>query len=447
MRHFGICWLMAVIVGGVLLTVGAPTAAGQACTCNLANADLFPCTGPDGTVGLLDFQYVRQCVVDKADVCGRPLSVCDVTCDGVVDYRDYSVAFEAFVTGVSSGPCVGVYGACCSINQTSCTLASSEACTTANTADIPGDGVYAGDGTACDPSPCDCNGNGVEDSLDLIDGTSFDCNGNDLPDECDIANGFAVDAIPLNGVPDECDQFNRYLFFTMNDLVPNPTELYAIRVTLLDVNGFESFNDAVRWAGAPFDTQDEDSGDPLRTFKAAQLECTSHYADWGTSELVYIDGGEIVPGSMYAIQAIGESCDEAQEGCYTPAAQWVIITGAWGDVIAPFTGTGSPQPNFKDISSIVAKFIAKPGALPKPRFQLVPNAVFPDRTVDFKDIAAGVAAFVGTPYAGVVGAEAGPCTCPSTVTCGAIACQSDIDCGGGYCVNHACTDPCRRCSP
>ena len=447
MRRVDSYWLIASIVSGVLMTAGAPTALGQACTCDLANADIAPCGGPDGSVSFGDIQFIDFCVENQADFCGRPLSVCDINCDGIVDFRDYGEALEAFFTGVSSGSCLGAYGACCSINQTNCVLATSRACSVLNVSAIPGDGVYGGDGTVCDPNPCDCNGNGVEDSLDVIDGTSSDCNGNDLPDECDVANGFAADTDPANGIPDECDQLNRYLFFTMNDLVPVQTQLYAIRVTLLNVNGFEGFNNEVRWVGAASDADDDDSGDPTRTFKAAQLECTSHYTDWGTSELVYIDGGEIVPGSLYTIQAIGESCDEAEAGCYTPGAQWVITTALWGDVLAPFSGTGSAQPDFRDISGIVAKFVGTPDALPKPRFQLVPNTAFPDRLVDFKDISACVAAFVGTSYANVIGSGAGPCTCPSSVTCGATACIQDFDCSGGFCVSSACTDPCKRCSP
>ncbi|MDZ4752935.1 MAG: M12 family metallo-peptidase, partial [Phycisphaerae bacterium] len=49
----------------------------------------------------------------------------------------------------------------------------------------------------------DCNGNGVPDVIDLIDGTSPDCNNNSIPDECDIASGFSADS-NLNGIPDEC---------------------------------------------------------------------------------------------------------------------------------------------------------------------------------------------------------------------------------------------------
>ncbi|MBK7403699.1 MAG: exo-alpha-sialidase [Phycisphaerales bacterium] len=49
----------------------------------------------------------------------------------------------------------------------------------------------------------DCNGNGIDDSVDLSTGISTDCNGNGIPDECDIAAGVLADANG-NGIPDEC---------------------------------------------------------------------------------------------------------------------------------------------------------------------------------------------------------------------------------------------------
>tara|TARA_Y100000589_G_scaffold41632_1_gene34975 strand:+ start:812 stop:4477 length:3666 start_codon:yes stop_codon:yes gene_type:complete len=39
----------------------------------------------------------------------------------------------------------------------------------------------------------DCNGNGIEDFVDIAEGKSTDCNGNDVPDECDIADGTLAD--------------------------------------------------------------------------------------------------------------------------------------------------------------------------------------------------------------------------------------------------------------
>ena len=47
---------------------------------------------------------------------------------------------------------------------------------------------------SCDGVPLvDCNGNGVDDAIDISTGTSADCNTNDVPDECDIADGTSTD--------------------------------------------------------------------------------------------------------------------------------------------------------------------------------------------------------------------------------------------------------------
>jgi len=75
-------------------------------------------------------------------------------------------------------------------------------------------------GAFCDGSnegEPDCNGNGLIDACDVLDGTSPDCNGNGrpdecetdcnangIPDDCDIAGGTSVDC-DANGVPDECE--------------------------------------------------------------------------------------------------------------------------------------------------------------------------------------------------------------------------------------------------
>ena len=69
--------------------------------------------------------------------------------------------------------------------------------------------------------PPDCNGNGLEDVVDLANGTSEDCdengipdecdddcNTNNIPDACDVRDGTSVDVIGpgamADGVPDEC---------------------------------------------------------------------------------------------------------------------------------------------------------------------------------------------------------------------------------------------------
>ncbi|MHC4787035.1 MAG: hypothetical protein ACYTE6_13865, partial [Planctomycetota bacterium] len=50
----------------------------------------------------------------------------------------------------------------------------------------------------------DCNGNGVNDALEIELGKALDCNYNGVPDLCDIADGTSDD-LNGNGVPDECE--------------------------------------------------------------------------------------------------------------------------------------------------------------------------------------------------------------------------------------------------
>ncbi|MEM7167130.1 MAG: LamG-like jellyroll fold domain-containing protein [Planctomycetota bacterium] len=50
---------------------------------------------------------------------------------------------------------------------------------------------------------CDCNSNGVIDSVEIAQGQQADCNNNGIPDSCDIAGGTSVDS-DNNAIPDEC---------------------------------------------------------------------------------------------------------------------------------------------------------------------------------------------------------------------------------------------------
>jgi len=51
----------------------------------------------------------------------------------------------------------------------------------------------------------DCNGNRVDDALDISLGTSLDCNGNGIPDECDVGVFATSPDCNANGIPDECE--------------------------------------------------------------------------------------------------------------------------------------------------------------------------------------------------------------------------------------------------
>ena len=54
-----------------------------------------------------------------------------------------------------------------------------------------------------DAVPVDCNGNGIEDTCEVLNPV-WDCNNNDIPDACDIVSGFASD-VNSNGRPDSCE--------------------------------------------------------------------------------------------------------------------------------------------------------------------------------------------------------------------------------------------------
>ena len=50
----------------------------------------------------------------------------------------------------------------------------------------------------------DCDGNGIQDSVEIAADPSLDCNANGVLDNCDIASGFSLDS-DGSGVPDECE--------------------------------------------------------------------------------------------------------------------------------------------------------------------------------------------------------------------------------------------------
>ena len=164
---------------------------------------------------------------------------------------------------------------------------------------------------------------------------------------------------------------------------------------------------------------------------------------------IAIYGAEIVPGSEYDVQRTSINCpDLANEACWGWPA--TITTLKYGDFWPLFDAPGNPpQPDFNDIAALVQKFLATgPAFAPiKAHCQLQPNTVYPDRPIDFKDIAADVQAFLGVSYADVY---SGSCPCPPSVTCGATPCTNERDCigfGDGLCVDGFCADECGRCSP
>ncbi len=295
----------------------------------------------------------------------------------------------------------------------------------------------------------DCNGNGIDDTVDIAATSSDDANDNGLPDECEVCsnlpNGCATCSnLPTPTLPVNDVAKSRYL-----SIVPgNGGVETALRITLANLDGFPGSNGQSLWVGPPRQYPEEDLSMPELTFTGASLQCDPYFQDWGTVDVLQVFGGDIVPGSDYQVHAVHVDCADVIGTGWDFGAPLDARTGKWGDVAPLYDGDdpGAPQPDFNDIAAVVAKFTADPNAPIKALAQLQPNTVIPSRQVDFKDIAAGVAAFVGTAYFDMPGFT-GPCACPSTVTCRAAACVNDLACPGGFCIDDFCTDACGRCTP
>ncbi len=107
----------------------------------------------DGLIRLTDLLNVVVCA--EGDAPNPPLTCndADLNCDGEIDYCDVSRVFCAFMGYPNCCEAEIACGACCSTgaNFRPCLVGSEEFCYSA----IVDEGDYLGDGTVCDPWPCD----------------------------------------------------------------------------------------------------------------------------------------------------------------------------------------------------------------------------------------------------------------------------------------------------
>ncbi len=363
------------------------------------------------------------------------------------------------------------------------------------------------DGSACQHDPVDCSGAGDTCNVASCDPIGSEGNCDTLtsvaegafcddglfctaPDTCSagvcVGSGSPCAGEPCNEDTDTCgsqapdplvavDGGNRYI-----RVIAPPSGAArgvggeeAIRVRFVSLDGYAEPDDL--YLGAPFAAPEEDTNKPDQTFRAAPLSCDAVFRDWSVDGIIAIYGGEIMPGSEYQVQRATSACAAGNLGNKSCWSEPVTITTLkYGDIWPLFhPDPDAPQPDFNDIAAMVRKFQATgsdcsggsndglpcagagdcPGgscditAPLKTTAQLRPNKVFPQRPIDFKDIAAVVNAFTGTAYSSIYN---GPCACPSSVTCGTTPCQNDLECvgaGAGLCVDGFCTDKCGRCTP
>jgi hypothetical protein len=259
--------------------------------------------------------------------------------------------------------------------------------------------------------------------------------------DCDSGGpGGAPNPVVVSGDPKV-----RFISF---DLPNDSTGETALRVNLITLHSvsppysaaptipFTAFQGQAVWVGPPSQwVESAASGTP---FMSSQTQCTPHYRDWNTVGTLHVRGSAIVPSSLYSVEHLSASClgVEGSAACLSGggnvSADVEIATRRWGDVETPFS-PGTVQPDFGDVSSLVAKFRGVIGAPIKARALIAPNDVFGninDATmgvdVGFTHISQCVDAFRGARYPG----QMGRCTgAPGT------ACTSDSNCTGtGPCI-------------
>lgn len=233
------------------------------------------------------------------------------------------------------------------------------------------------DGTSVDctnnglPDECepDCNANGVADSCDLGSGVSRDCNGNTVPDECDIASGTSED-LNNSQVPDECE---------IPDSRAIGSRYIEITPALGDVPLAIRITSPTLTCLSCFLSPDG----TLSTTPFYLLPVQWHY--------VRAHGREIIPATEYFVTAV------FQNGPDSPPAS--VTTLPFGEV------DGNSTRNFLDVAAVVAGFKGAVTAPPLERTDIHPCTV--NGRINFLDISMDVAAFQGKIFASLC-----PAVCP-----------------------------------
>lgn len=248
-----------------------------------------------------------------------------------------------------------------------------------------------------DPSCADCNRNGLPDGCDLTAGTSADCNGNGAPDECDIAGGLSNDA-NNDGVPDECCAIapasaadgGAYPKNRYVSFFPGDANMvFALRLTITTNPRFSGSVGLKQWVGPP---------NPVTGI--ARLQCTPHYRDWGPAPpVVHVGDVGIAPGVTFRVDALALGCPENNAASYSQPLT-VSTTGLWCDIVGLFDGTTWTAPNsvvsFIDVQAVLQRFLGLPSAPALVRADV--DGEVPNGAVNFADIQWVVRAFQGVPY-------------------------------------------------
>jgi thermitase len=203
--------------------------------------------------------------------------------------------------------------------------------------------------------------------------------------------------------------------------------------------GSTDLGDCVRWVGPSAMFLEAQDTPASGAFRAARLQCSPYYHDWGSEGLVQVLGADVLPSSLYEVESLSAACMGIEDTCIDFSAPLRIRTTRHGDLAAPFQSPTPPltQPNGIDVTTLVNKFRNLVGAPSKSVAQIQPNLPDLNADVNALDVTAVVDAFRGFAYP-----FSGPCVCPSTVMCGATPCTSAGQCTGPHGPGSLCVKTC-----
>ena len=149
-----------------------------------------------------------------------------------------------------------------------------------------------------------------------------------------------------------------------------------------------------------------DRGAPIQNGVGWKSKREPHYQEWGAVGLLGVYGAAVMPESLYELQFFDNDCGDVNSpACFLDPLP--IATSRWTDVVSPLAGEGLPEPDFRDVRTFVEKFSGDGGPM-RAAAELDPKVIILQGVlVDFKNIAASVASFIGDAYN-----HAGPAVCP-----------------------------------
>lgn len=293
-------------------------------------------------------------------------------------------------------------------------LATPVAAQTGGTYAVPKSVIAGGGGTSIGGTFMLRGTAGQHDAGELAGGTFLLRGGFQagIADSCPPSSPPEPDLIGL-----EVSTKNRFLSFSVGD----SGQTQGVRVTFASLPPpFDLWNGSQLWVGST--SQVSEAGSSVAptpgfpNFTAATLRCEPVFVDWSSMGTIHLFHEGIVPGGIYAVDVVDESCDASTASSFSNPLP--VTTAIWGDTVLDLSILPPPPAegsvNVVDALAVLGRFASAPTSIVKARADLEPACL--DLTINVSDVLSSLSGFVGlsypfTPTAG------DPClsTCPSVL--------------------------------